>query len=287
MARLSLACRAEGVPLLNYQHGGRTGTQRIVQDEIDFGRCDRELVYGEGIHPRSHVLGASVPEFVPVGSTRVERMRARRRPGPLDGEAVRVLVLGESSYGNTVGATFCVEDTERYRLERDVIDALASSPRIEVTYRPYPFDPEATAVPAWIARERGEVAVARAGPRDDWSLDALLAATDVAVTALSCETVWNQALAVGLPLVVYCDPRQTPLVDDFMQTLDQACLWARTPDEFVALARRFAVDPDAVLADLRTRDPARYLELHVLHRDDGKCVDRALAEIADARRTSS
>jgi hypothetical protein len=258
----------------------------LAQHEVDLDRCDRMLTYGEGIFPRSHVLGGSVAQLVPVGSAKVERERRARRHVAGDGQHVRVLVLGESSSGNTLGASFALEDTERYRVEREVIDVLANSPRIRVTYRPFPIDPVETAVPAWIARDRPDVAVALAGPKDDWSLRRHFAVADVAVTALSSGTVWNEALAVDVPLVVYCDPRQTILADDFAADLDQACLWARTSADFIAAARRLADDPDAFLADLRARNAKSFLERYVLHRDDGRCVERALEALAAARASS-
>lgn len=285
-ARLSLACRRAGVPVITYQHGGRYGVERLVQHEIEFDRCDRFLTYGEGIHPLSHVLGGQVAQFISVGSTQIERMRGRHRRSSGRSGLVRALVLGESSLGNTLGASFVVEDTERYRLERKVVEVLARSPLIRVTYRPYPWDPEATAVPAWIARERIDATVAAAGPFEDWSLDDLLGSADVAITDLSSGTVWNQAFALDVPLVLYYDPRKKLLADDFADDLEQACLWCWTPDDLVSAVRRLAADPQAFLTDLRARDTRRFLERYVLHRDDGRCVERALEAIAAARRAN-
>jgi hypothetical protein len=279
-ARLAHRCRERAVPVLSYQHGGSYGTHRTVQHELtDFRWADVFLAYGEGIRPRTNIFGPPHARFVPVGSARAERLRRQARPRrSRTARELKVIFVAEASFENAVG-TFLVEDTERYRLECECLSILGTAPGIRVTYRPFPGSEARGGTAEWLSRMTFDRVQIRAiGP-----LDRLITAHDVVVSDVSSSTVWNETLALGVPLVLYCDPRQTPLAEEFMADLEQACHWCRTPDELLAALRRLADDGPAFVDELRTLDTETFLRKYVLHRDDGHVVDRVLRTLEEVR----
>jgi hypothetical protein len=279
MARLAHQCRRRGIPVLCYQHGGTYGTHENVHHELtDFRRADVFLSYGEGIKPRTRVFGSPRARFVAVGSTRLDAVHRRRSIGQAKPDrSVQVLFVAEPSFENSL-ATFVVEDTERYRLERDALAALASGAAdLRVTYRPFPGPTGSLA--AWIARNRlGSVKI-----DDSSQLPRLIQQADLVVTDISSATTWNEALAAGAPLLLYCDPRQTPMADEFESDLSSACHWCRTPGEFRAAVSRLAADPHAFVAELSRIDPSPFLAKYVLAGADGRSVERVLALLGQVR----
>lgn len=273
-ARLAGRSRDHGIPVLCYQHGGSYGTHTLAKELHELRLPDEFFTYGEGIARLAAPPDSPLARFVPVGSTRIEAMRVRatRRP-PSAGNSV--LWISEFPSQNIVGAWFAVEDTERYELERRCLTLLA--PRAQVTYRAFPGQWEALGVADWLTRSRLPIRI-----DDRTPLERLIRRADVVVTDASSSTIWNETLALDVPLILYCDPRQTPLGDAFAADLEVACRWCRTPDELTEVVRRLAEEPQELLAELRERDAQRFLERYVLHRDDGRCVERALDALAGA-----
>lgn len=272
--RLATVARARGIPVLCFQHGGSYGTHAVTQHELaEFRHADAFLSYGEVIAPATSAFGAPRAQFVPVGSTRLERLRAsRRRSRGRRRSRANVLVVGEVSFGNTLGATFVMEDTSRFTLERETLRTLADSRNLRVTYRPFPGQAKTCGVVAWL-RSGG---APRVELRDDGLLSDLLGEADVVVTATTSGTVWSEALALDLPLVLYCDPLQTPLTETFVGDLAGACHFCPDRSTFDAAVRLLARDGRAALPELVGPRAADFLRRFAIHRDDGGCVQRAL-----------
>lgn len=280
-ARLAAGARARGIPVLSYQHGGGYGTHRFVQHElVDFALADVFLGYGVGVTPATDELGTVRARCLAVGSTLAAGRKSRERPVIRAGQALSILLIAESTKANALSSWVVVEDTLRYALERQSLETLVAAPSVEVTFRPFPGTNGTDGTSAWIERSGLPIRIVADGP-----LALHLGRCDVAIIVSASNTAWNEALALGVPLVVYCDPTRTPLTDDFAAALDEACLWCRDEDELaVAIAGLAAGDP-AVLKCLRTRDAARYLERYVTGPAGGSAVDRALAVLDDARAT--
>lgn len=280
--RLAFAARERGIPVLAFQHGGAYGTHALVQHEqAEFGHADVFLSYGEGIEAPTNALGVVKATFVPIGSPLLEQARARadvRRPKRLRASVVDVLWIAELTSRNTFAATFIVEDTERYALESRMLARLANARRIRVTYRPFPGQEQISGVAHRLARLHPRVRVAATG-----SLVPLIQSSDIVVTDTTSGTTWNEVIALGKPLILYCDPDQTPLVDRFAGDLERACVWCRTHADLEEAVERLAREGAAFVQEVAARDTTDFLRLYVLHRDDGRCVDRALSCLAELR----
>jgi hypothetical protein len=275
-ARLARAAAARGIPVLSYQHGGSYGTHVTPLHELgELTRATRFLTYGSGIQPRTDVTGLPRAELRPVGSARLERLRAitprRSARGPL-----RILWIGEYSTQNTI-AWNTTEDTERFALERESLVRLAANDNARVTYRAFPGQLEIAAVPRWLTRTGTRVSIQTSG-----TIQGLIAASDVVVTDLASSTTWNEVLALGVPLILYCDPNQTKLTTDFEAALTDACHWCRSGEELRRAVSRLADDGPRFVEELRRIDTRTFLRDYVLHDDGGRCVERALEQVVDA-----
>jgi rhodanese-related sulfurtransferase len=114
---------------------------------------------------------------------------------------VKVLWVAEFSSRNTYGADCQVEDTQRHVLEKACVTMLASAKNVRVTYRPYweqmPWD----GTTRWL--ERAKLRSVRIDPVQ--AMDVLIRRADVVITDTSSGTVWNEVLALGKPLILYCE----------------------------------------------------------------------------------
>jgi hypothetical protein len=280
--RLARACAARGTSLLSYQHGGSYGTQRSPTHELsEVTRAASFLTYGAGV--RINTDGTRLPSaaVVPVGSARIERLRTtmpRRRFRA--SRQLRILWIGEIATRNAVGAWYSTEDTERYALERDCLGRLMTS-NAALTYRPFPGQIELSGIPRWLSRTNPEVGLSSTG-----TVHGLIAASDVVISDLSSSTTWYEVLALDTPLILYCDPRQTLLTSEFQAALEHACHWCRTGDELRTACTRLSDEGARFVEELRRIDSREFLRDYVLHRDDGRCVERALERLADARAPS-
>ncbi len=272
-ARLAFQCRQRGIPALAYQHGGGYGTHQYAQHEVaDLAHASHFLTYGEGIS-----FSGVAAECVPVGSSRAEQMRARSRTGKRDPGEFRVLFVGEASYGNSIGGGYVVEDTERYLLEIGCLGLLGET-GVETIYRPFPWEPERNGTTQWLAR--AGLAPLRADATTP--LEELIESSDLVISDTSSGTVWNEVLAMGTPLLLYCDPEKTPLAEAFQGELARACKWCKSPSELTDVVSELAGDPAGFAAQLHRLDTSTFLDRYVLHRDDGRCSERALEALASA-----
>jgi hypothetical protein len=237
---------------------------------LEITHADYFLSYGSGIHaPTSEALPTTA-RFVPVGSTRLEAMRKRWSKLHVN-NVFTVLWIAEISCANTVCSAWLVEDTTRFRLERECLELLNRN-NIKVIYRPFPADPKRQAMNTWLKRRRlKNVSVNRTA-----RLDELIFRSDLVVTDTSSNTTWNEVLVIGRPLVLFCDPAQTLMNGDFKQDLEKVCCWCKSEEELLTILeqvvdgkRRFKV---AAHSGARQQD--EFLRKYVLH--DGGCVQRVI-----------
>ena len=100
--------------------------------------------------------------------------------------------------------------------------------------------------------------------------------SDVIITDNAASTVWNEAIAFGKPLILFCDPQQTLLMPHFAADLEGACLWCKTESELVSAVQRLSNTGSEFLSGLRQTDTSSYLENYVLYRNDGDSKQRTL-----------
>ncbi len=270
--RLAFRCRERGIPVVCYQHGGGYGTHRVPSHGIaDASDADYFLTYGTGILPCEMPALPVRARYVPVGSTRIQEMRRRAAPttDPRSRQPIKVLWVADTSYRNTVAATCIVEDTARFRLQKNCLGILASGRDVRVVYRPFPFKREWQATPRWLSR------FGPAGVTVDVSspISSLISGADVVVVDSASNTVWDEIVALGKPMVVYCDPRM--LRPHFAQDLERACRWCKSPDELQETIQRLASDLGAFMGKEQSAPREEFLRRYVLH--DGECVSRVLS----------
>jgi hypothetical protein len=263
--RLAFYCHQQGIPVVCYQHGGAYGTQVAPKNElIEPAHADYFLVYGRGIQPRANPAFLTRARYVPVGSARIAIMKAKAPPSSsISRRVINVLWIGEISLRNTVGGTFQVEDTERYLLQKECLEILDRGKNLRVTYRPYPGREQwnSAGTTRWLERVNPRSIVIDSS----LPLEKLIGQHDLVITDCSSNTAWNEVLALGRPLIVYCDPEQTPLTAAYMEDLDEACHWCRTREAIVVAVRKLVLEGETFLSDLRKKESSAYLRKYVVH----------------------
>ena len=108
-------------------------------------------------------------------------------------------------------------------------------------------------------------------------LEKLIRQHDLVITDCSSNTAWNEVLALGRPLIVYCDPEQTPLTAAYMTDLEAACYWCKTREALVVAVRKLALEGETFLADLRKKESSAYLRKYVVHERPDASVKRVVS----------
>jgi len=262
--RIAHLCRARGIDVVSYQHGGAYSTHEWTPHDLaDWGHADYFLTYGEGIRPPAQPAFPVRARFVPVGSARIASWRERetRRVRSRD-RALRVLWIAEMATRNIVNYAL-VEDTERYLLEWRCLELLHAA-GVDVTYRPYAGQTETSGVLRRLRRERlGNVRIS-----EHATLEQLIRDADVVVSDSASGTAWNEVIALGKPFVLYCEPGTARLASDFAADLARACRWTTTPEEFTSTLEELARGANFACDE---QDVERFLERYVLH--DGRPAD--------------
>lgn len=268
--RLAYQCRERDVPVLSYQHGFGYSVQIQAKDEgADATHADYFLTYGAGVQPRAGAAFPAQARYVPVGSARIERMIARRLPTPKLGRRCDVLWIADVSARNTV--TTCQhEDTARYHLQKECLSLLSTASNVRVTYRPYSHSMAWDGTVAWLRSAGLRSVRVQASSR----LEDLIVASDVVVIDSSSPTTWAEVIGLRKPLILYADPEQNPLVPSFQRDLERVCLWCRSKQALVVAVHRLAAEGSKFVAELQQIDSGEFIRNYVLHRDDGRCVQR-------------
>jgi hypothetical protein len=277
--RLVHHSQARGIPVVCYQHGFGYGVQlQPKDDQTEPMFADYFLTYGPGIRPPSEPLFPLRAAYVPVGSSRIERMLAADA-APRSPSRLRVLWLAESSNRNTHVASL-TEDTRRHLLQQRCLGILAGHARLEVIYRPYEYCIDVEGTAPWLRRVRPR------GIRIDVirPLDEILRESDLVIVTTSSPTTWAEVIALKRPLILFCDPKQTFVTDEFAADLARICRWCRTPEELVAAVVRLAAEPDAVIKELHGVDRDTFIEHYVLGAHGTRCVDRTISFLANVCR---
>ena len=272
--RMASACKERGIPTVGIQHGGSVGTHMSHSVDInDWSCCDYYLTYGAGIKVQPNPILPQQASLVSVGSTDIEqRIKTNNLEKHGDNNCIKVLWISEKSSGNTIGHRNRGEDTRRYLLQQQCLTILNNSDDIEVTFRPFRTNEETIGTVRWI--DSGEYTETKVDINS--TLDELMETSDVIITDNAASTVWNEAIAFGKPLILFCDPQQTLLMPHFAADLEGACLWCKTESELVSAVQRLSNTGSEFLSGLRQTDTSSYLENYVLYRNDGDSKQRTL-----------
>ena len=189
-----------------------------------------------------------------------------------DAALLKVLWISEATTGNTTGGTFQVEDTERYTQQRRCLEQLGRATHLRVTFRPYRSQCAVDGTTNWLATSGLPILVDVARP-----LAELIRAADIVISDNSSGTVWNETLALGKPMILYCDPQQTSLMPHFATDLAYACWWCRSGEDLLLAVGRLADEGATFVAEVARRDARAFLRDYVLNGEDAlSCVRRVV-----------
>lgn len=272
--RMASACRDRGIPTVGIQHGGSVGTHMNHKMDInDWGHCDYYLTYGAGIKGYIDPIVPQRSSLVSVGSAHIEqRMRTNNLEDHSDNKYIKVLWISDKSFGNTIGHHFVPEDTRRYLLQQRCLKILNNGNNVQVTFRPFRTNEETIGTVRWL--ERCEYTAIKVDINS--SLEELIRISDVIIADNSASTVWNETIAFGKPLILFCDPQQTLLMPHFAADLEEACFWCKTETELIHAVQRLSDAESDFLSDLRRTDTTSYMENYILYRNDGDSKQRAV-----------
>lgn len=276
--RVAFAARKRGIVVLAYQHGATYGTHaQVMQSLLEQAHADYFLTYGDGTRVLDYPEFRARARFVSVGSTRIDAMRPRRTAHVAD--RLRLLWISEFATANLWGAAHSLEDTRRYAVQREGLRRLTAHGSLDITYRPHRHQWRESGAARWLRRARLPVNIDVVAP-----LERLISRSDIVVTDGSSGQVWFEALAIGVPVVAFCDPVQTRLTPEFERDLDGACIWCRDEESFLAMLGRLAADPAAFARDLKQIDTTPFLEKYVLGAGMERPLDRVLTFLGELRR---
>ncbi|MBS60176.1 MAG: hypothetical protein CL606_02545 [Anaerolineaceae bacterium] len=271
--RMVSACRKRGIPTVGIQHGGSVGTHENSKIDInDIGWCDYYLTYGDGIRNSDVSIIPKRAKLIPVGSPSIDkRLRPLVKRQPMHTKYVRVLWITDKSYGNTIGHDSRMEETSRYLLHKRCLDMLGKCPDVKLTLRPFKSTEGMLGTTRLINNDPNlDVNI------DTFSrLDDLIYKHDIVITDNTASTVWNEAIVFGKPLILFCDPKQTVLMNHFVSDLERACCWCRTENEFIDAVKMLVTEGFQYVNKLSQIDTADYIKKYILHSDNCRPVDRA------------
>jgi putative transferase (TIGR04331 family) len=269
---LAFQAQQRGIPVVSYQHGGSYGVQEVpYHDFAEFAYSDYFLTYGDGILPPENPVLPTRAQFISVGSTRIKSTLVKESVISKKREVFNVLWIAEVSRKNILSASLIVEDTTRYTLQRKSLEMLSRARNVNVIYRPFPVQLQVQATPRWI-KQSGLSCI----QLDSFtSITDSILASDLIICDSSSNTTWNEVLALGKPLIIYCDPKQIVLMDHFAKDLEQACYWCKSVSELLDVMNRLAKEPEAFLEEVRQFPVNEYLEKYVLHEHDS--VERVIS----------
>jgi hypothetical protein len=253
----------------------------LAKDELsDLSHADFILTYGDGVRPRVETISPPRATCVPTGSTRIEAYAREFSTGPTRcRKSIKVLWVGEISTKNLASITQ-IEDTQRYELEKKCLILLSSAANLKTTYRPYPYQIAFDGVCRFLAKTRLRISTDVNTP-----LLELVRRSDAVIATASCANTWLDMIALKRPLILYFDPRQTRQQSHFADDLAKVCVWTKSPESLLEAIRRLAEEGWDFVESLTHRDYSPFITKYILHREDGRCVDRVLSFLGDLTRS--
>lgn len=280
-------CWAQGIPVVTFQHGGIYGSHAVPYHlESDGKWSDVFLCYGQSVADYFEAYRVSVEgrrgeyhaRSIAVGSTRVERMRLREQHAHRfrRGRRFRVLFVSEFPNENLVHGHE-LEDTLRYRHQRAVVDWFSAKPSVDFVFRPFPLSGYRDPVVKYLhGLRRPNLSVDGASP-----LESLIERADVVLTDTT-GTTWGEALGLSKLLVIWHDAEQALMTPAAMAAIGKSAIFCETEGEFFdTLESLLTGDPWENCRRRKGGLTDQFLLDYVLHKDDGRCVERAIGALRD------
>jgi hypothetical protein len=259
--RLAFRCDQHGIPTVCFQHAFGYGVQIQAADEqIETQYADYFLTYGSGIVPREKPAFPVKSRYVPIGSTRIEKMRDRlgENPRPLGGRPIQLLWVAEISTRNTNGRSVR-EDTARYSFQKKGLGLLAQVSEIRTLFRPYRTQLAWDGTVSWLRKARIPVRIEAVKPLED-----LIHESDVVVMEASSPTAWAEVFALNRPMILFSDPVHNPLVPSFSRELENVCCWCKNEKELFAALQGLTSNGWNWIKDLRSLKTQDFVGRYIL-----------------------
>jgi hypothetical protein len=278
---LNAVCASRGVPTVIYQHGGGLPDD-YTRPQVDakMSGASYQITYGPAWKPNNRSpYGGSIP-FIPIGSARMAQLASKQLLEPIPAsEKLRVLWVSEFNFGNTRAQAYSLEDTSRYRLEREALGLLDKSGKLVVTFRPYPG----------FQRVDGTSRMLAIGGMRHVSLNIrqpfpeLLRMADLVVSVNHSHTIWLEALALGKPGLMYFDPEVYPgsISTSTANLLEKTFLWKRDEESFLEAVKSLAAGGRDFMENMPLRDPSLFLCQSVFGGEPETIVHRVASFLID------
>lgn len=159
---LSLALRAEGIPVVYAQEGGLYGYCRCAMYHYcELALCDYFIAYGPGAADYLNTTRLTLRQralALPVGAIRLQRLQASARTG---GQPVRRVMYVPTAdfHHNLRYAPLNYSDRQYAQLKTMVLEALLTVPGIQVIYKPIAHTLGQDALRSFLARHAGRIVV--------------------------------------------------------------------------------------------------------------------------------
>lgn len=261
--RLAYQCNKAGIPVVCYQHGFGYNIGIQPKDEgNDQATADYFLSYGSGSKPRSNSMFPVKARFVPVGSARIESMIRQKKCGCVPApRIVKITWIAETTTSNTLVSTL-TEDTKRYRIQKKCLKSLSACNKCHVVYRPLKKQVDHDGTSSWIRRENiSGVTIDSITP-----LEELICNSTIIISDISSPTTWAEVLGFNKPLVLYCDPVQTPIAESVIPDLENACIWCKTEQELYETIRLITEKNETFHEIIQTKDIDPFISKYILHK---------------------
>ena len=274
--RMILACKERGIPTIGIQHGGSVGTHVNNRIEMnDWGFCDYYFSYGDGIRLQANPVVPQVSKLISIGSPSLEEDRDKFvrefERDNLDDE-ISILWISDKAYSNTIGHESRGEDNSRYELQKECLTIVGVSKNVKLIFRPFRTTEEDLGTVRWITLAGFDNIHV-----DSTSvLNKLLGECDLVITDNTASTVWNEVIAYDIPLILYCDPEQTPMIKEFTNVLQIACEWCKNQQDLINVMETLVQDPYRYTNELKKKNTITYLEKYVLHNNSQDSTELAV-----------
>jgi hypothetical protein len=114
--------------------------------------------------------------------------------------------------------------------------------------------------------------------------DILLRRADLLVTISTSGTLWNEALALRVPLVAYLDPTFTVVSAEYATDLAEACMLCKNGEELRSIVRHVAIEGKEFLRRFAEKRVETFLRRYVLANSNSvETVVEFLAALARPR----
>jgi hypothetical protein len=265
--RFAYQCEKLGIPVVVYHHGFGYNVKIQPPDEgTDQASADYILSYGKGTDPRSNLIFPNKAKFIPVGSARIENMGQFSFYKNGD-DKCEILWIAETTTHNTWNGTL-TEDTNRFKIQKKCLNTLSKNEKNHVIYRPLKVQLFNDGTSSWIKNERNPcISIDSFTP-----LGELIVNSDIIILDISSPNTWAEVINLNKPMILYYDLRQSPLTQDFIPDLEQACHWCKTENELYITINRLVGDREKFLDELRSIDTTEFKKKYLLHK--GRCAQR-------------